>query len=440
MRVHRLALLALVTLAGCTVDGSAYRPMTDAECKIANKANGYWKACGYRCVREDDPATHCADAGDCSPCPGDDPVHHAHAVCRRAACAIRCDGGSADCNGDASDGCETTLFSGDPHNCGACGRTCAGCVKGSCPGERLTLSPAPALPRGIVNHEGALYYVDATGGGQLRSVDRGGAVVASGLGADPRWAVSWPGQGVLVAGDAPAASGEGRDLALTVVDPGGAATVVVSAPGAAGEAVDGLAVDGGIVLFTRTAVDGLWAFDANYGTSLALAIASPRGITFHKGKTYVGSATPLTSIRWVKGAVGSGFTSDVARAAAAAGASRLAVYDNPDRLWTPFLFWISEADGSVRSAPADGSGASVYTKVNPGASAGHADMVADAEGVYWSNWASGEIQMWRASDGETFTIATSAHPRALALRGKTLYWSDDGTNPSAVYSTAIPLR
>lgn len=436
MRVRRLALAALAALAGCTVDGSALRPRTDAECKSADSCT---KACGYRCVRDDDPATHCAVVGDCSPCPGDDPVHHVRAVCDGSACALRCDYGRDDCNHDPADGCETTLFTGDPRNCGACGRTCEGCVKGSCPGERLALSPAPALPRGIVNHEGALYYVDATGGGQLRSVDRGGAVVASGLGADPRWAVSWPGHGILVSGDAPAASGEGRDLALTVVDPGGAASVVLSTPAAAGEAVDGLAVDGGIVLFTRTAADGLWAFDANYGTSLALAIASPRGISFHKGKTFVGSTAPLTSIRWVKGAVGSGFTSDVARAAAG-GASRLAVYDNPDRIWTPFLFWISEADGSVRNAPADGSGDSVNTKVSPGAGAGHADMVADAEGVYWSNWATGEIKMWRASDGETFTIATSAHPRALALRGKTLYWSDDGTNPSAVYSTPLPLR
>lgn len=436
MRLHALALLGLaVALAACTVDGSALRPRSDAECKTED---GCTKACGYRCVPDDDPATHCNTVGDCSPCPGDDPVHHARAVCAKSGCAVRCEYGWADCNGAQDDGCETELFAGDPRNCGACGRTCAGCVKGACPGERLALSPAPTLPRGIVNHEGALYYVDAAGGGQLRSVDRGGAVIATGLGADPRWAASWPDHGVLVSGDVPAASGTGRDLAVSLVDAGGATSTVLSAPGVAGEAVDGLAVDGGIVLFTRTA-GGVWAFDANYGTTLARAVPAPRGLTFNKGKTYVGSTATPAEIRWLKGAIGSGWTTGVARSEARGSPSRLAIFDNPDRIWIPYVFWISEDDGSVHGTAADGTG-SLSTYAERGEAAVHADIVADGEGVYWSNWAKGEITMWRPSDGVTFTIATSAHPRALALRGKTLYWTDDGTNPSAVYSTPIPLR
>lgn len=436
MRLHALALLGLaLALAGCTVDGSTLRPRSDAECKTKDSCT---KACGYLCVPDDDPATHCDTVGDCSPCPG--PWRNQKAICGRSGCALRCDYGWADCNGVQEDGCETQLFKGDPQNCGACGRTCTGCLEGACPGNRLALSPAPVLPRGIVTHQGAVYYVDATGGGQLRSVDSGGAVVASGLGADPRWAASWPDHGVLVTGDVPAASGTGRDLAISQVDAGGVTSTLLSTPGGAGEGIDGLAVDGGIVLFTRTAADGVWAFDANYGTTLALQVRAPRGLTFHKGRTYVGStaATPA-EIRWLKGAIGSGWTTGVAQSGTTSTPSRLAIYDNPDRVWTPFVFWISEGDGSVRGAPADASG-DERKYAEGGASAVHADIVADAEGVYWSNWAKGEITMWRASDGVTFTIATSAHPRALALRGTTLYWTDDGTNPSAVYSTPIPLR
>jgi hypothetical protein len=74
------------------------------------------KMCFNICVPADDPKFGCDDPA-CAPC------SDAHALpgCVAGACALlKCDAEWADCNGDASDGCEVNLPI-DPANCGACG-------------------------------------------------------------------------------------------------------------------------------------------------------------------------------------------------------------------------------------------------------------------------------------------------------------------------------
>lgn len=58
------------------------------------------------------------------------------ATCDRGRCALACDDGRSDCNGNIEDGCEADLLR-DPRNCGGCGISCdvaAGqpCVNGAC--------------------------------------------------------------------------------------------------------------------------------------------------------------------------------------------------------------------------------------------------------------------------------------------------------------------
>lgn len=62
---------------------------------------------------------------------------HALRVCRAGRCDWRCEDGYGDCDGDAGNGCETSLGT-DPDRCGACDVSCrranttATCVNGSC--------------------------------------------------------------------------------------------------------------------------------------------------------------------------------------------------------------------------------------------------------------------------------------------------------------------
>jgi len=78
-------------------------------------------------------STHAlSSCGSCThACPADPP--HAASACGSGICELTCDPGFADCDSDASNGCETDLSS--PSSCGVCGATCSAptpnCVPGS---------------------------------------------------------------------------------------------------------------------------------------------------------------------------------------------------------------------------------------------------------------------------------------------------------------------
>lgn len=73
------------------------------------------------CVSGNDPSSGCKASTACAPCV----LPHASAKCSEPkGCDVdSCETGWSDCNGDASDGCETSLDK-DPLNCGACGTDC----------------------------------------------------------------------------------------------------------------------------------------------------------------------------------------------------------------------------------------------------------------------------------------------------------------------------
>ncbi len=75
---------------------------------------------------------HCGACG--SPCPTPTAKMQGSYVCSEGQCRFACDPLSADCNGVAEDGCETST-AGDPANCGSCGNACSDgviCWKGAC--------------------------------------------------------------------------------------------------------------------------------------------------------------------------------------------------------------------------------------------------------------------------------------------------------------------
>lgn len=91
------------------------------------------KRCNSTCVPLGDPVFGCA-ADTCASCILPGALAHR---CDGDRCAIAaCEQGRADCDGDPSNGCETSLHS--PSSCGACGLRCArgeACSDGACRAE-----------------------------------------------------------------------------------------------------------------------------------------------------------------------------------------------------------------------------------------------------------------------------------------------------------------
>ena len=75
--------------------------------------------------------TNIAHCGDCTTVCESGP--HSKPMCAAGFCKLDCDGGWADCNGVASDGCEIDTTS-DPDHCGTCGIQCKDvkCIKSAC--------------------------------------------------------------------------------------------------------------------------------------------------------------------------------------------------------------------------------------------------------------------------------------------------------------------
>lgn len=88
------------------------------------------KRCSGVCVSVDDPAHGCG-LPTCSPCA----APFGTAGCSGGLCVVaRCASGRGDCDGQASNGCETDLQSAPAH-CGACARACVAgqlCDRGAC--------------------------------------------------------------------------------------------------------------------------------------------------------------------------------------------------------------------------------------------------------------------------------------------------------------------
>lgn len=444
MRALRLAPVFLA-LAACTVETDSLKPKSDAECAAADATT---KACGYRCVPVDDPKTGCGAVGDCSPCPVN--VPNAVAACTAGACDVFCADGWSDCNSSgatAGDGCETRVAGNDSNHCGSCTRVCPSgtCEAGACAGVALT-TVSPVTPRGIENIGGTIYFVDAgtpgTPAGAVWNADTGARVISQ-IGGAATWLAPY-GAGALVSGSVGDPTAPlGVDLALgRISDLTGAGTltpIAVAYPESLSDTIAGLLTAGSspqYAFFTAAEQNVVYYYDGSSTRTLAATPTSPKGLAFEASgnRVWFGSSAGGGELRWVD----LGTFSTGTLLSGAGNPTRLAVYDNPSSptFPDPIVFWISEDDGSVRAARADGAG-SVATLVAPqGHAAIHADIAADASGVYWSNWWTGRLQMWRASDDRLLELGMSYAPYAVAVRGSTVYWTDnlDG----AVYTVPVP--
>ena len=75
----------LLAAAACDPKVAEYAPKTDADCGAYDTVGSGLKACGYLCVRQDDPATGCWEVeGDCRLAPVDGSL----LVCQLAGSAV----------------------------------------------------------------------------------------------------------------------------------------------------------------------------------------------------------------------------------------------------------------------------------------------------------------------------------------------------------------
>lgn len=134
-----LVRMLVVLLGACGDDATAPEgppielPRRDASVASAEDAQA--------CETLSDPL-NCGACGNACPSGA-----HAAARCAGGTCALACEAGFGDCNGNALDGCETDLRT-DVGHCGACKRdcrTCGGtaCTAGACNAKTFLTRPAP---------------------------------------------------------------------------------------------------------------------------------------------------------------------------------------------------------------------------------------------------------------------------------------------------------
>lgn len=105
-------------------------------CTTAHGCQAGKDCCDGACVDLQADGKHC---GACTTsCAG---AAHGTGACKAGKCSIACDKGFEDCNGNASDGCETGT-SDDPKHCGGCSNVCSNlnistlsCAAGKCTGS-----------------------------------------------------------------------------------------------------------------------------------------------------------------------------------------------------------------------------------------------------------------------------------------------------------------
>ena len=145
-----------IASTGCEIDTentTAHCGGCNAPCSTVNNTSRACTAgaCNYVCnpgfsdCNGPEPGTNddgcetttAVDVNNCGACGASCTNAHGFTSCSNGACVPSCDPGWGDCDGDPSNGCETST-SGDVANCGACGATCSNnngttaCVAGEC--------------------------------------------------------------------------------------------------------------------------------------------------------------------------------------------------------------------------------------------------------------------------------------------------------------------
>ena len=129
----------------CSACNSACPAKDNATASCSNKKCVYACNAGYlncgtaespNCVATANSSAHC---GSCNNNCDSSLANASAASCASGICGITCKAGYADCNGKASDGCETSI-QGNADNCGGCGIKCSNFVPANAMFDKCSIS------------------------------------------------------------------------------------------------------------------------------------------------------------------------------------------------------------------------------------------------------------------------------------------------------------
>jgi hypothetical protein len=368
------------------------------------------KLCTQLCVPED-PAHGCASAS-CTPCGGG---ANATPACAAGACALQCDVGFGDCDGDESNGCEKDVTA-DPNNCGSCGFMCANgatCVSGACqlvaPGTGsdnacLTIDASTVYWTTANATPGAVYSIAKTGGTVTTIISgqaspRGIAVDATSV-----YFTTLNAAGKILKCPLAGCNGTPTTLAQNQANP------------------FGLTVDGNNVYWTNRG-NGTVMQCAKNGCSLTPTMVASTQMT----PTEI--AVDAAHVYWTNAGDGTVMQADIGGgnvkpvdSSGMAGAHGIAVD-------LTAVYYTQSTIGSVTAVPFAG------TKYDVATGQAHAwGLAIDATDAYWADSQSvanggGIKKAPLAGGGPTVTRATNqAFPLCVAVDATTIYWIDAGGN------------
>ncbi len=377
-----LALAAcLAALEACVVSTDDLAPKTAAQCQA------WEKACGYRCVNADDPATGCGNAS-----------------------------------------CEPVDIQADAAHCGACGHACVAgaCSAGVCAPEAISRGTADL--RGVTVWNGDVYWLEGTSGGQLVrwtstapfTVGNVSTVVTlldartSPSVAPSANRIASRSTRLYVAGSGGALPTDPA-LILWEIDPGGPTKTSKYSDALAPSttAVNGIAATADGLYFTRSDAPGIFFSDLSGAPAVTVvAGVAARGLAPGGSDVYYGYGASSGTL---------------ARANRASGETIVSTFvgTQPDRLavlqsgGVTQVYFASEVDASARLL----NGATLVPLYGGSGIPNPTDIAADASGAYFFDRNIGELLEWRA-DGWLFPLARGVTPYGVAADATWVYWTD----------------
>ncbi len=388
-------------------------------CAVSACATGF-ADCDHMAANGCEVNTTTGDPSNCGGCGKACNLANATAACVSSACAVStCATGFVDCDHTAMNGCEINIQT-DSKNCGTCGNDCGGraCIAGSC-----------AMPVVVAPNQSGAYALAVDANNVYWTTTTGTVNQASTAGTNlVQLSSGWMNPLVMALDSSYVYWAESTSVGSINRAPIGMTAMMAALTPATLVDPQGLAVHGGVIYFTETG--------ANAGGHLATVDTSQNITNFLSGLTAPSSlVADDTFLYWVDVTDGQvnklsrslTTTTFVSLAKSQAQPWQLAVDDVN-------VYWTNKGDNSVNQVPINGGTVTVLA-TNQGAPAG---IASDGGYVYWANSSAGTINRIPVSAAVGTVpqaLATGeATPQSVVVTANAIYWTDSA-NPGGSVKT-----